>query len=80
MARVRSIQPGKQKIQPHSTEVDCHFAVVGDEDGSPLLHLTTFGSDHRKSSPKSSQSIQLNADMARELVKVIEDTFPELRT
>ncbi len=77
MARVRSIEPGKQKIKPHTTEVDCHFAVVDDREGSRLLHLTTFGSDHRKSAPKSSQSIQLNVEMARKLIEVIHDAFPE---
>lgn len=51
MAIVRSIEPGKQRIKAHSTEVDCHFAVLTDDSGEKLLHLTTFGSGSRKSTP-----------------------------
>ncbi|NIL84134.1 hypothetical protein RhoFasGS6_01498 [Rhodococcus fascians] len=80
MARIRSLEPGKQRIQPHTTEVDCHFAVVDDSDGARLLHLTTFGSDNRKSAPKSSQSIQLNLEMAKKLIDVINEAFPVTRT
>lgn len=78
MARVRSFSPSTQDIQPHPTEVDCHHQVVVDGDRR-LLHLTTFGSDDRASRPKSSQSIQLDVDAARELVAIIESAFPGLR-
>lgn len=78
MARVRSLQPGKQSIRAHETEVDCFYKVLADENGETLIHLTTFGSDHRKSNPKSSQSLQLDADMARRLVAVLRDTFPDV--
>ena len=78
MARVRSFSPSKQDIRPHATEVDCEHRVVVDGD-TRLLHLTTFGSDDRASKPKSSQSIQLDIDAARELVAIIESAFPGLR-
>lgn len=78
MARVRSFTPSQQEIRPHPTEVDCEHRVVDDGERR-LLHLSTFGSDDRASKPKSSQSIQLDIDAARELVAIIESVFPELR-
>jgi hypothetical protein len=76
MARVRSLAKGTQAIRPHESEVDCFYNVLDRPDGSRLLHLTTFGSDHRQSKPKSSQSIQIDEDMARELVALLVETFP----
>ncbi len=76
MARIRKIVRGTQSIQPHSTEVDCYYDVVHARDGTTLLHLTTFGSDQRASKPKSSQSIQIDGKIARELVKLLVTTFP----
>lgn len=75
---MRSFSPSRQDIRPHPTEVDCEHRVVVDG-ATRLLHLTTFGSDDRASKPKSSQSIQLDIDAARELVAIIESAFPELR-
>ncbi|BCN43457.1 hypothetical protein [Prescottella equi] len=78
MARIRSISKGTQSIRPHDTLVDCFFDTVADENGDTLLHLTTFGSDYRRSKPKSSQSIQIDIAMAKQLVEVIYDAFPAL--
>ncbi|MBA3906289.1 MAG: hypothetical protein H0X35_06325 [Pseudonocardiales bacterium] len=41
--------------------------------------MSTFGSDDRARDRKSSQSLQLNVDQARELVAIIERTFPGTR-
>jgi hypothetical protein len=76
MARVRSLAQGNQAIRAHETEVDCFYNVINQPDGTRLLHLTTFGSDYRQSRPKSSQSIQINQDIARELISLLEATFP----
>jgi hypothetical protein len=65
-------------VSVHPTEVDCEFTVV-DEGMGRFLHLSTFGSDHRASERKSSQSLQLDVDQARRLVEIIEGTFPEIR-
>ncbi|GAB2660928.1 hypothetical protein GCM10027068_46240 [Prescottella soli] len=78
MARIRSISKGTQSIRPHDSLVDCYFDTVADQNGDTLLHLTTFGSDLRKSKPKSSQSIQIDIAMAKQLVEVIYDAFPAL--
>lgn len=78
MARIRTIEPGTQSIRAHSSEVDCFYNLVDDESGARLVHLSTFGSDHRKSSPKSSQSIQLDQQMAERLIAVLLESFPAI--
>lgn len=76
MARLRSLESGAQNVKVHSTEVDCFHQVVTATDGARLLHLTTFGSDQRRSGPKSSQSLQIDEATARALMAVIRTTFP----
>lgn len=75
MARIRQLEKGTQSVSVHPTEVDCFYQVVVGPDGETYLHLTTFGSDDRRSRPKSSQSIQLSKSVANELVNVIQTTF-----
>jgi uncharacterized protein YutD len=75
MARIRRIEKGTQSVSVHPTEVDCYYQVIVGDDGERYLHLTTFGSDDRKSKPKSSQSIQLSKEVAGELVAVVQDVF-----
>ena len=78
MARVRRFGPSHQRVKVHPTEVDCEHVVI--DDGSQrLLHLSTFGSDDRASERKSSQSLQLDVEAARQLLEIIEGAFPQLR-
>jgi hypothetical protein len=77
VALIRRFIQGEQRVRRHPTRVDCYFQVL--DDGSRLLHLTTFGSNERSSEPKSSQSIQLDEDRARELIAILKDAFPTLR-
>lgn len=76
MARLRSLEKGTQDVRAHPTEVDCSHQVITAPDGTRLLHLSTFGSDQRRSGPKSSQSLQIDEATARELMAVIRSTFP----
>ncbi len=77
MARVRSLQHGTQDVKVHASEVDCFYQVVMTSSGEKFVHLSTFGSDERHSKPKSSQSIQLDAVLARDLVDVLRRAFPD---
>jgi len=79
MARVRSLAKGTQAIRPHESEVDCFYNVIRRDDGSVLLHLSTFGSDLRQSKPKSSQSMQIDENIAHELISLLAATFPKAR-
>ena len=71
MAVVRSLKVGSQEVRAHTTEVDCFYQVVVSGSGGKLLHLSTFGSDDRRTAPKSSQSIQINETIARQLVEIL---------
>ncbi|MFD1811789.1 hypothetical protein [Rhodococcus gannanensis] len=78
MARIRSFDKGTQSIRPHDSLVDCFHNTIIDSNGDTLLHLSTFGSDYRKSAPKSSQSLQIDVTMAAQLLEVIYEAFPSL--
>jgi hypothetical protein len=77
MAVIRQFIPGQQTVRRHPTEVDCYWQLIGG--ASPLLHLSTFGSEDRASGPKSSQSLQLDEVGAGELMRLLETAFPALR-
>ncbi|WP_440579987.1 hypothetical protein [Streptomyces sp. PT19] len=47
-------------------------------EGRRILQLDTYGSTERLIPDKISQSIQLDAESARELLKLITDSFPDL--
>ncbi|MGV9613482.1 Shedu immune nuclease family protein [Nocardia xishanensis] len=49
--------------------------MIEDVDHSPLLHLTTFGSEHRASHRKSSQSLQLDREIGAELFGILCKAF-----
>jgi hypothetical protein len=79
VAEIRAFKAGSQEVRPHPTEVDCYYQVLAGPGGAKRLHLSTFGSDERESSPKSSQSLQLGQEAARSLLEILETTFPRLR-
>lgn len=78
MARIRRLDEGTQNVRPHVSEVDCFYQVVEGPQGDLLLHLSTFGSDSRASDPKSSQSIQMDREIAGQLMDVLRKAFPGL--
>ncbi len=77
MARILRILRNSQNIGEHKLEnaVDCEYQVISASDGSKLLHLSTFGSDNRASNRKSSQSLQLDEPIARQLLEVLRCAF-----
>lgn len=78
MARIRSFTLGASDLRPHSTEVDCSYQVVQASGGAKLLQLSTYGSDHRKSGQKVSQTLQLDEESADELVNILRSVFPSI--
>lgn len=76
MALVRSLKhDDRSTSRPHPTEVDCRWQVINGPQGAALFQLSTYGSDSRESEPKVSQTIQLDRDMAAQLVARLRDTF-----
>lgn len=78
MARLRTLERGTQNVRVHVSEVDCTYQTVTDDNGQTYLHLSTFGSDKRKSHPKVSQTIQLDQAIATKLLEVIKNTFSDI--
>lgn len=72
MALIRSLEPGKGSGRPPQSEVDGTYVVVDDRERGKILKITTYGSDMRKSGPKPSQVIELDAEMARKLVEIVQ--------
>lgn len=75
MARVRSIDVGTQNVRLHPSEVDCTIQLLEADDGTPLLQLSSFGSDGRASTPKVSQTLQFDRSMALRLRSYIDQYF-----
>ncbi|MGW0246954.1 Shedu immune nuclease family protein [Nocardia goodfellowii] len=77
MARILRLEPNTQGIREHRVDkgVVCEHQVVASADGTPLLHLSTFGSKDRASKKKSSQSLQLDSKVGSELIRVIREAF-----
>ncbi|WP_338836939.1 hypothetical protein [Gordonia polyisoprenivorans] len=73
MALIRSLEPGKGTGRSPQSEVDATFTVVDDPVRGKIVKITTYGSDVRKSEPKPSQVIELDAVMARKLISILEE-------
>jgi hypothetical protein len=78
MALIRSFTRSNGSARPHPSEVDCQWQPLSDASGQRLLQLSTFGSDMRRSQPKVSQTIQIDAATAKQLLQALRETFPEL--
>lgn len=76
MARIRHLTRDERPMgREHPTEVDCRWQVIQGPNGPALFQLSTYGSDHRQSEPKVSQTIQIDRDTAAELVARLRETF-----
>lgn len=76
MAIVRSLEAGASNVRENRTEVDATYQIVDTATRGKLLHISTFGSDSRKSEPKVSQVLQFDETTARELASIISRAFP----
>lgn len=77
MAMISEFQTVTSDVQRLHGPVRCgyrHFTI----DGEVVLQLDTYGSDVRAIPDKISQSIQLNHESARELIRIIAEAFPSL--
>jgi hypothetical protein len=75
MARIRQFfKDSSAASKKHPTEVDCGYAIVI-ADGTRYLQLNTYGSESRRIPDKMSQTFQLDARAARELSRLIGDSF-----
>jgi hypothetical protein len=61
--------------RPHPTEVECGYATF-EYRGTRYLLLETYGSEEREIPGKVSQSLQLDAESAGRLRRLLDETFP----
>jgi hypothetical protein len=79
MALVRKIQEvAKQRHSVHG-DTSCSYSAFR-QSGKTYLQLDTYGSKQRKLRGKISQTLQFNEQAAKELMRIIEETFPNLRS
>ena len=79
MASLRTLTQGTSDGSAHPTEVDAIWRVLQSDNGGRIFQLDTFGSDHRQSHPKVSQTFQINEARAGELLTALRATFPNLK-
>lgn len=77
MALIKNYQSVSSDAQRVHRPVTCGYRAFT-VDGRRILQLDTYGSTERKILDKVSQTIQLDADSARELLMIIEESFPGL--
>lgn len=77
MALIEKFQPVSSDVQKLHGAVTCGYRsfTVG---GQRVLQLDTYGSTDRQIPNKISQSLQLDIDGARQLLRIIEEAFPGL--
>jgi hypothetical protein len=76
MALVRSLAPaGAGERRRVHGEVECGYTVF-EAGGERYLQIDTYGSNEREIPGKVSQTIQLDEHGARQLKKLIEQSFP----
>ena len=73
---IRFNQLHKDRNQIHGP-VECGYTMF-EKGGQRYLQLDTYGSSERQIPGKTSQSIQLNVESARQLKALIQKTFLEL--
>jgi hypothetical protein len=67
----------KSRLGVHPTSTVCEY-IEFDAHGVRFLQLSTGGSTERQNPGKVSQTLQLDARVARRLRDILEATFPEI--
>jgi hypothetical protein len=70
----QNIHGGKR----HPTETECDYAIFED-DGRKYLQISSSGSKERKTRGGVTQTYQFDLEAARELMRLIQSAFPQLR-
>jgi hypothetical protein len=78
MALVSSIESSDKQRQTIHRPTQCLFSIVHGPTGEPYMQLDTYGSSERQHPEKISQSIQFDKQAAAQLLRLIQETFPEL--
>jgi hypothetical protein len=74
MALVRKIEKAELERTGVHGPADCTYSAFS-EGGHRYLQLDTYGSESRKLKGKKSQTIQLNAEAALQLIEILRHEF-----
>lgn len=77
MALIRRFTERRSTRVGWRSEVECGY-TIGEFDGTPVVHLETYGSSARAIPGKVSQSLEIDQERARELVLILRKAFPRL--
>lgn len=75
MAFVESFERGtRSNLKRQPSTVTCHYSVA-DHGGTRLIQFDTYGSETRANPGKQSQTLQLDAERAKQLVALLKAAF-----
>lgn len=75
MARIKEIRILPPGSRIHPTEAPLELREIAGPNGTRLVQLTTLGSSNRISHEKPSQTIQIDAQSAEEIMNFIRRAF-----
>lgn len=75
MVHIEGFELGHQRIGYHQVSIRAFVQPVTSLSGEVRVHLSTFGSPHRETQAKSSQSLQFDRESARDLVLYLRSVF-----
>jgi hypothetical protein len=78
MALISTIDETTKERQKVHAPTRCLASSFTTDEGQPILQLDTYGADNRQFPEKVSQSLQFDEAAARELLRLIRQTFPGL--
>ncbi|MBQ0983682.1 hypothetical protein KBZ10_03915 [Streptomyces sp. F63] len=78
MALINEFESRPSDAQSVHGPVSCGYRVFTIE-GQRILQLDTYGSPERKIQGKTSQSIQLDAKSAQDLINILKESFPNIK-
>lgn len=65
-----------EKDSPH-TEAECTYSIVEESNGTKVLQIDTYGSQHRRVPGKMSQSIRFSPAALKQLKEILQKHFEE---
>lgn len=77
MALVEKIEIDSKDRQSIHKPVECRVFVIS-EAGEQYIQIDTYGSEGRQEAGKVSQTIQFSKEAAKQLKKVIENTYSDI--
>jgi hypothetical protein len=79
MALVTSLEASQKERTTAHRPTRCLYAVVEGEGNQRFLQLDTLGSEDCQFADKVSQSIQFDRQAAGQLLRLLRETFPDLK-